>query len=171
MMDSLTIDDGGLGPVRIPSRLRSKIDPEDIHQEAAVRVLTVASRSQEAGAVITSGYVKAARRTAILNAIRWFGCGARDVADEARLGETAASIAADHTSPSGRAMRRERLTRLAAALRTLPEAQRRAVELHHLEGRSLRETAEIMDRSVTAVAGLLQRGLKGLYQRLGDSCL
>jgi RNA polymerase sigma-70 factor (ECF subfamily) len=77
-------------------------------------------------------------------------------------------LAADQTSPSGRVERQERLVRLADALAALPEDQRRAVELKHLHGLSLVEVATRMDRSVPAVAGLLQRGLRALRQDLGE---
>lgn len=65
-------------------------------------------------------------------------------------------------SPSMRAMLSEEVLQLAAAMEELPEAQREAVRLRHLEGRSLKEIAAAMDRSDEAVAGLLKRGMKGL---------
>lgn len=73
---------------------------------------------------------------------------------------------AAHSSPSHRAIRAEELMRLAEAVRLLPETQRRAVELHHLEGRSLAEIAEALGTTKPAVAGLLHRGLKALRARL-----
>ena len=78
-------------------------------------------------------------------------------------------LAADLTSPSERIDRQERLVRLADALAKLPEDQRNAVELKHLQGLSLVEAAGRMGRSVPAVAGLLQRGLKALRNDLGNS--
>jgi RNA polymerase sigma-70 factor (ECF subfamily) len=76
-------------------------------------------------------------------------------------------LAAEQTSPSQQASRKEALVRLAAALGELPEDQRRAIELHHLQGLSLAEVAMQMQRSRGAVAALLFRGLSGLRQRLG----
>ena len=68
-----------------------------------------------------------------------------------------AILAADQTSPSQRAIRHERLIRLADALAYLPDDQRQAVELRHLQGLATVEIAQRMDRSVAAVGGLLQR--------------
>jgi RNA polymerase sigma factor (sigma-70 family) len=65
--------------------------------------------------------------------------------------------------------RQERLVRLAEALAALPDDQRRAVELKHLEGLTLVEVARCMGRTVPAVAGLLQRGLRGLREHLGET--
>ena len=54
------------------------------------------------------------------------------------------------------------------ALESLPDTQRQAVELHYLNGWTLKQIAEHMDKSTTAVAGLLHRGLKNLKGVLGD---
>lgn len=77
-----------------------------------------------------------------------------------------AFIAARQSSPSARAERFEDLSRLASALDALPEAQRQAVELHYLCEQPLDNVAKQMDRSKTAVAGLLYRGLETLRERL-----
>jgi RNA polymerase sigma-70 factor (ECF subfamily) len=65
-------------------------------------------------------------------------------------------------------MRHERGLRLAAALARLPEDQRRAVELHHLQGRPLAEAASELGRSKGAVAALLFRGLQKLRELLQE---
>jgi RNA polymerase sigma-70 factor (ECF subfamily) len=77
-------------------------------------------------------------------------------------------LAADLTSPSGRAERNERLVRPADALARLPEDRRRAVELRHLQGLSPAEIASQMGRSVDAVAGLIHSGLRALRRDLKE---
>ena len=69
-------------------------------------------------------------------------------------------------SPSQRVMQAEEAVKLAEAMSTIPEDQQEAVRLRHLEGRSLAELATHFDRSETAVASLLKRGLANLRQRL-----
>jgi RNA polymerase sigma-70 factor (ECF subfamily) len=59
--------------------------------------------------------------------------------------------------------------RLADSLARLPGDQRRAVELRHLQGLSLIEVGRTMNRTVAAVAGLLQRGLRALRNDLGET--
>lgn len=77
-------------------------------------------------------------------------------------------IAASEPSPSRKAVRDEDVLRLAVALEALPGAQRETVERHHLQGESLKETAEAMGRSPEAVAGLLHRALMRLKEHLRE---
>ncbi len=55
------------------------------------------------------------------------------------------------------------------ALGKLPDSQREAVMLHYLHGLPLSEVARQLARSPAAVAGLLQRGLKGLRKLMPDA--
>ena len=75
-------------------------------------------------------------------------------------------LAQVQSSPSQQAVKHEQLADLISALAHLPEDQRTAVELHHLEGCSLADVAEHMQRSKQAVAGLLFRALKRLRELL-----
>jgi RNA polymerase sigma-70 factor (ECF subfamily) len=61
------------------------------------------------------------------------------------------------------------LLRLADVLAELPEAQREAIVLHHFEQRTVDEIGRQLDRSATAVAGLIKRGLRTLRLRLSDA--
>jgi RNA polymerase sigma-70 factor (ECF subfamily) len=56
----------------------------------------------------------------------------------------------------------EAAARLAEAIESLPEDQREAIRLRHLEGWTLEQLAVRFGRSESAVAGLLKRGLRGL---------
>src|SRR5262249_33848938 len=77
-------------------------------------------------------------------------------------------LAAEQSSPSQQAQRNEQGVRLAQALAGLPEPQREALVLRHLEGWSLADIAGRMGRSPAAVVGLLQRGLKKLRALLQE---
>ena len=77
-----------------------------------------------------------------------------------------ALIAGCNPSPSQEAMRKEDVCRLTAALDELPDLQREAIVLHHIKRSTLKETAEEMDRSAVAVAGLIHRGLVKLKELL-----
>lgn len=103
--------------------------------------------------------------------------GKRDIGRErslqARMDQSAERLegllAADQSSPSFQVQRAEALLQIARALDQLPEAQRQAVELHHLQGLSLQEVADTLDVTRPAVAGLLHRGLKKLRELLSET--
>ena len=67
---------------------------------------------------------------------------------------------------SRKLMRQESIFALASALERLPESQREAIRMKYIEGRSVLEIAKAMEKSVTAVAGLLKRGLEGLRESM-----
>ncbi len=69
--------------------------------------------------------------------------------------------------PQDQLERSELLLRLAEARAQLPDEQRQAVDLKHLQGRSVAAICGIMGRSEAAVAGLLRRGLKRLRELMG----
>ena len=76
---------------------------------------------------------------------------------------------ANLTTPSQKAIRGEQANRLAQALAALPDDQREAVRLRHLEGWALAEIAVRVGRSSAATAGLIKRGMKALRRRLHES--
>jgi RNA polymerase sigma-70 factor (ECF subfamily) len=76
----------------------------------------------------------------------------------------------DHgATPSGNAARHEAVHAVQVGMAGLPSAQREAIKLHDIDGRSLDETAAAMDRSPGAVRGLLQRARRSLRAALGRS--
>ena len=113
----------------------------------------------------------------LADAVRALGRAKRDVKRErpleAAIGDSFSRaegwLAADQTSPSQRAADVEQFVHLAACLARLPDGQREAVMLHHLQGWTLAELAGHLQRSEGAVAGLLHRGLKQLKQMLSET--
>ena len=110
----------------------------------------------------------------LADALRDVARAKRDVARERPLenvddsfSRADAWLAAVQSSPSQHAVKAEELLRMADALSQLPEPQRDAIVLHHLQGRPLAEVAEAMQRTTAAVAGLLHRGLKAMRTHSG----
>lgn len=64
---------------------------------------------------------------------------------------------------------RERMNALQAGLQTLPERQRQAVILRHIEGLANPEIAEILEISTEAVESLTARGKRALAQALAPA--
>src|SRR5258708_55916 len=156
-------------------RLNGKLDPEDLVQE------TLAEAQQSLAQYRGGCDAELARWLAGILAHQWlhqlrrFSQEMRDIGREVALDALEKSsarldawLAAEQSSPSECADRNERAVRLAAALEQLPEAQREAVVLRHLQGWPVAAIARRLDRSTPAVAGLLQRGLQHLRSALGD---
>jgi RNA polymerase sigma-70 factor (ECF subfamily) len=155
-------------------RLRGKLDPADLVQQTLLRAIAAHDRFSGDDAR-RAAWLRTILTRVMIDAVRKFGRpggGAREWSLEAALEQSSARLeqflAADLTSPSGRAEHNERLVRLANALARLPEDQRRAVELRHLQGLSLAEIAARMERSVDAVVGLIHRGLRALRRDLEE---
>ena len=70
-------------------------------------------------------------------------------------------------TPSREVAAAEAIHAVQMGLATLPENRRRAIRMHHLEGRSLAETAEAMDKTLPAVRSLIFNGLRQLGRQLG----
>lgn len=143
--------------LRVAQRmLRDPTEAEDVAQEAMLRLWRMAPGWRPGAAKVTTWLYRVVanlctdrlrkRRTVPLE-------GAPEPADEAP-GAAARMIAAD------------RAAALEAALAALPERQRQAVILRHLEGLSNPEIAEVMEIGVEAVESLVARGKRGLVAAL-----
>jgi RNA polymerase sigma-70 factor (ECF subfamily) len=161
-----------LARLQVAPALQGKLDPSDLVQETLLK----AHRNRDQFRGRSEGEQLAWLRTILANTLadaarkRAPRAGVREQSLEAVLEQSSrrleAILAADQTSPSQRASRDEDLLRLADALARLPDDQRRAIELRHLEGLATAEIARRMHRSVAAVGGLLQRGLRAVRESL-----
>lgn len=158
-----------LARMQLDPRVQCKVDASDIVQLTLMEAHT--KRRQFVGDEMGfTAWLRKALANNIRDAMRRVRRQRRDVNRERSLeaaleqssARLAGCLAAAQSSPSGRAVRNEELLRLADALLKLPETQREAVVLHHLQGWTLSEVAVHLDRSDAAVAGLLHRGLRRL---------
>jgi RNA polymerase sigma-70 factor (ECF subfamily) len=70
------------------------------------------------------------------------------------------------STPSQKTIRGEEEQLLSQALSVLPNDQREAVRLRHLEGWALADIARHLGRSPAATAGLIKRGMQALRRQL-----
>lgn len=158
-----------LARLNAPTRLQGKVDASDIVQQTLLKAHD--NREQFRGETVEelAGWLRRILTNVLVDTYRTF-TGKRDVALERSLevsmdqssANVGALLQAQQSSPSAGAIRREEVCRLIEALSELPDDQRTAIELHHLQSMPVSEVSRWMDRSEASVAGLLRRGLKAL---------
>jgi RNA polymerase sigma-70 factor (ECF subfamily) len=163
-----------LARMQLGRQFQGKLDASDVVQQVLLEAHRQRQQFHGGSSGQLLGWLRRILAGTLTDALRGLGRAKRDVARErsleAALDESAerleAWVAAEQSSPSERADRNEQLTRLAAALTTLPEAQRAALVLRYCQGLSVADISEQLGRSPTAVAGLLKRGTRQLRDLL-----
>jgi RNA polymerase sigma-70 factor (ECF subfamily) len=161
---------GLLARIQVDSRLQGKIDLSGVVQQTLLEAHQAADQLHDRSDAEVAGWLRRALANNLNDEVRRLGADKRDVAREqslqAALEQSSARLeawlAVESSSPSERLIRQEQALALAAALEHLPESQRRAVELRHLQDLSLAEVAEKLECTKAAVVGLLHRGVQKL---------
>jgi RNA polymerase sigma-70 factor (ECF subfamily) len=160
-----------LARIQLDPGPRNRIDPSDIVQQTLLEAHARADQFHGDDSALAA-WLRQALVNNLRDAWRALRKGKRDIRREQALDEAVAHssarlehmLVAPESSPSQRAVRNEDLLRLADALTQLPEAQREAIVLHHLQGCTLAEAARSLGKTDAAVAGLLHRGLRKLRE-------
>ena len=163
-----------LASVHLDPRLRGKLDPADVVQQVMLRAVGALPGLRSADPATLTAWLRAILASELTDAARHYDRDKRAVGRERSLeaeldrsaSGLAAFLAADQSSPSGRAARKEDVLRLADALADLPERMREAVVLKHCQGWTLKQIAERTGTTGPAVASVLRRGLEQLRTRL-----
>lgn len=165
-----------LARVQLGVELRSKVDPSDVVQQSLLQAHQARDGFRGGSEAELVAWLRQILSRTIAHATRDVHAAKRNVdrqqsihaavdASSARLEQL---LAADLSSPSQRAMRRERAVLVAEAVESLSAEQNEAIVLRYWQGMTLNEVADAMEKSPAAVAGLLHRGLKVLRARLKD---
>ena len=155
-------------------RLAGKLEPSDVVQETLLQAHKQRPQYRGRSENEWRAWLRAILAHKLSDAQRKFSRRGEELQQSlhAALDQSSARIepwlAANGGSPSNEAARAEHLVRLTEALARLPEDQRRAVELHHLDGNAVPEVARLMGRTTASVAGLLRRGLAELRELLPE---
>ncbi len=163
---------------KISSHMRSLLSPEDILQEVWIACFrNVATfRANEPDAF--DRWLRTITDRKIVDAIRWAkrlkrGVRARFERMAQRRTTSFADlfgrVAAIQRTPSSEEGARETAVAVQIALSSLPDAHRTAITLYHIDGKSRKEVAQAMERSIPAVHGLLFRGMQKLRDELGPA--
>lgn len=163
-----------LARLQLESRFRPKIDPSDIVQQTMFEAHQARGQFRGQTEEEWIAWLRRILSRNLADEVRKLCRDKRDVGLEQSLQAAIEQsslrlegwLAADDSLPEHRAIRNEQLAQLAAAIEALPEDQRQAVVLHHLQEYSAAEISARMGRTEAAVAGLLRRGLKTLRSLL-----
>src|SRR6516165_8004623 len=163
-----------LARLQLSARLSGKIDLSGVVQQT----LLEAYQAQEfpSGVAQQAAWLRRALANNLTDEIRRLKTRGKERVEEQSLEQALeassarveAWLAREESTPGRKAVRKEQLSRLAETLLQLPEDQRQAVELHHLQGMSLTDVGQQLGRSREAVAGLVFRGLKKLRSLLAQ---
>jgi RNA polymerase sigma-70 factor (ECF subfamily) len=164
-----------LARMNLGQELQGKFDASDLVQQTLLEAHRKRGQFRGQSEAEMAAWLRQMLVYALADLRREFKRGKRDIARERSLQtELEGSslrlegLAAQQSSPSQRAVRHENMLRLAAALLSLPEDQRLAVERKHLQGLTVAEIAALLNRSETAVGGLLRRGMTRLRELLKE---
>lgn len=155
---------------RIDGKLAVRVDASDLIQQTCLSVHKNFDKFAGEGEAEFVAWLGKVHEQNILNAVRdHAGAQKRAIGREQRPPETGSSAgefqyAANQARPSQHAVRKEQVNELMQMLDKLPQDQREAVRLRHLEGRSLEQIAQQMGRSQAATVGLIKRGMQKLRE-------
>jgi RNA polymerase sigma-70 factor (ECF subfamily) len=166
-----------LARVQMGGKLAGQLDASDVVQQTLLEAYKEWTQYRGSSEAELTAWLRRILANNLADAVRALGRAKRDIARqrslEAELQQSSsrleAMLVAEQSSPSQRAERNEQIVRLADALARLPDAQREALVLQHWHGWTLAQIGEHMAKSVTAVAGLLKRGLKGLREQMREA--
>jgi RNA polymerase sigma-70 factor (ECF subfamily) len=166
-----------LARMRLDPRFQAKVDAADVVQQTLLQAHQGWHNYRGTSEAELMGWLRQILARHLAHIARDLGREKRDVAREQPLqtqleqssAQLEAWLASQESSPSQRAVRNEDFSRLAAALGRLNDAQRAAVELHYWHGWTIAEIGTRLNRSPSAVAGLLHRGLASLRAEMQSS--
>ncbi len=133
-----------------------RAEAEDVTQEAMLRLWKIAPEWRPGEARVSTWLFRVSRNLCLDRLRRRRGVGMDEIAEPED----------DAPSATAKMMHKSRVSALEAALLTLPERQRVAVVLRHIEGASNPEIAEVLQISVEAVESLTARGKRALKSAL-----
>jgi RNA polymerase sigma-70 factor (ECF subfamily) len=163
-----------LARLQLDPRLRGRLDSSDVAQETLLRAHAHRDQFRGTTEAERAAWLRAILANVLADALRKLAREQGQAAGslEAALEESSARLEhwlrSNEPSPGDRMQREEQLLRLSGALAQLPEEQRTAIELRHLQGYAVPAISELTGRSVASVSGLLRRGLKQLRQLLEE---
>jgi RNA polymerase sigma-70 factor (ECF subfamily) len=170
---------GLIARLKADQQMRRKIDDSDLVQDTCLSAHKDFARFRGSTEKEFTAWLREIMAHAAANLFRDHQRQKRDIRNERHLYTLLSqssqrlerALSTTDSSPSLRAERRERAVLLANALAELPDDYREVIVLRELEGKSVSEVAEAMERTPNAIQKLWARAvvqLRGRLQRLSD---
>jgi RNA polymerase sigma factor (sigma-70 family) len=161
---------------RFPVRLGAFASVDDIIQDVWIAAFRARPHLQLKGQDALKRWLTTLARRKLMNKITEFRRLKRGGAAILRqhFRESAAldiltMVASTNRTPSSEAAVSESAKVIRVALANLPEDQRQAIHLRFIEGHPPEIVAQIMNKPLTAVRGIIFRGLRKLHSELGEA--
>jgi RNA polymerase sigma-70 factor, ECF subfamily len=139
-------------------KVRHKEEAEELTQETFLKAITYLPKFEDRGVSFLSFLIRVATN---LITDHW-----RKKARRENLPLSEALALSDGNSPDELAILEERRRIVDSAIDALPEEQRKVIQLRLIEGRSIKESADVMQKSEGALKMLQQRALQNIRQRV-----
>jgi RNA polymerase sigma-70 factor (ECF subfamily) len=138
--------------------LKDRAEAEDVAQDAMMRLWKIAPEWRTGEAKVTTWLYRVVTNLCTDRLRKKRGAALDEIAEPED----------DKPSQDAVLMHKQRVDALGRALETLPERQKEAVILRHIEGLSNPEIAQVLDIGVEAVESLTARGKRALAKALAD---
>ncbi|WP_226550344.1 RNA polymerase sigma factor [Celeribacter naphthalenivorans] len=138
--------------------LKDRAEAEDVAQEAMLRLWKIAPDWRQGEAQVSTWLYRVVTNLCTDRLRKKRGKGLDEIAEPED----------ERPSQDAVLMQRQRVDALQVALDSLPDRQREAVVLRHIEGLGNPEIAEVLDISVEAVESLTARGKRALAKALAS---
>jgi RNA polymerase sigma-70 factor (ECF subfamily) len=165
---------------KIPDVLMGVVDVDDILQQTFLQVFRDIRTFEPAGQGSFYAWLRGIAENRLFDCIRQHkrkkrgGDFKRQFArgnDHSAAADILDLLSGGKATPSVSIARRELIDAIQVGVACLPDDQRKAIQLHCLEGRSLDETAQIMEKTPGAIRALVHRGKVKLQEQLDRSAL
>jgi RNA polymerase sigma-70 factor (ECF subfamily) len=165
----------------LPASLQAVVSVEDVLQDTFVQVFRDIGRFRPRRDGSFSAWLRTVAENRLRDTIKAFrrkkrGGRFRQVYGSAdpqasSVGDLFEILSAESHTPSRSVARREWVQAVQVAMAGLPEDYREAIRLRYLEGKSLSQVADAMQRSPGAIRGLIGRAREKMRAALGRSSL
>jgi RNA polymerase sigma-70 factor (ECF subfamily) len=162
---------------RLPHRLREAVSVEDLLQETIVQAIRCLPKCDAQSPQAFAAWLKAIADHLLVDAIRAATCHKRGGGWNQLVNANGSSaevtllerLQDSALTPGSAAACIEAVAAMKSALDALPSDEQRAMRLHVLDGKSLDETANMINRSPGAVRGLIHRAKRRLRDLMHSS--